>query len=508
MENITSKNKVAKNTGVLFLRIIITVFISLYSTRLVLNALGESDYGLFILVASSIAMFGFLKGAMANSTQRFLSYALGRKSYAELKGLFSASMVLHFGVAIVLWISLSLVTPYLFEDFLEIDENRISSGMNLFYLMLIGTFFTIVSVPYTAVIMANEDMKVIAVLGVLDASLKLIIAIIITNFIGDRLMLFGVLMAGSSVLLWLIGGGYVYYTYKEATFNIIKYFDKRKMKELIIFSGWSFLGIASTMITSQGQNIMLNMFFGTLVNAAHGIADQVRGQLSVLSTVLMQALNPAIIKHEGAGDKERMLDYTFMGSRLSFFLLLLVLLPIAIELPIILKIWLKEVPEYTIVFCRLLLIRSLLEQLFIPLMTAIGAVGNIKSLNIGFVFVSLFPLPITWWLFSMNYPPYVMYLVFITYSIIWSLLILIVFKIKCKSSIKYFISSTMLPSISVLLLILPLPILCYSLFEESVFRLILNVSISSVSALCFIFFIGLNKSEKNACIDFIKTKIG
>lgn len=495
-DNKTSSKKVASNTAILYGRMLLTVFISLYSTRLVLGALGADDFGVFAVVGATIAMFGFLNAAMASATQRFMSYSVGENNLVSQKQIFNVSMLLHISIGIVVVIILEILSLFLFDNFLKLPPESVNVAKQIFQFMILGTFFMIIAVPYTAVIMAHENMLFVAVLGILEALLKLAIALTVVYVASGKLFTYGMLMPLISIITCIISGLYCHKKYKEVEINFSKYFEIKLFKEITSFSGWSFLGIASTMITSQGQGLVLNVFFGTAVNAAHGIADQVKGQLTVLANILLKALDPAITKSEGSGDRSSMINLTLMGSRISFFLLMIVQVVMIIEMPFIFNIWLKNVPEYVIIFCRLLLLRTLLEQIFIPLITSIYAVGNIKRLNIQFTILCLFPLPITYLLFKLGYPPYTMYLIYVGYSLVWGYIILKNAKRKCGIEIRNFMRTVFIPCILIFSVTFLISLIPYSILEESLYRFLFSGVLSVVTSIVLIWFFGLKTNEK------------
>ena len=375
-------HRVAKNTGILYARMAITVFISLYATRLVLAALGVADFGLFNLVGGVIAMLGFLNSSMAQATQRFMSFAQGQGDLEKVKRIFNMSIILHAGIAVLMVLVLEIVGYFFFTGILNIAPERLEVAKIIYHFMVASTFFTVLAVPYEAVITSHENMLFYAILGIIEALLKLGIALYITYSVLDHLVAYGFLMAALSVFLLLLRRIYCHRNYVECVLNFRKYYEKDLMKEISSFAGWSLLGSASSMIANYGQGIVINVFFGTLVNAAQSIAAQISGQLGAFSLTLSKALNPLIDKSEGAGNREMMLKATLGGTKISFFLLSFLYIPFLVKMPYILSLWLKNVPEFTVIFCRLLLIRNLIEQFYIPLTNALGAVGNIKKYQI------------------------------------------------------------------------------------------------------------------------------
>ncbi|MEI6067814.1 MAG: hypothetical protein WCP96_10765 [Methylococcaceae bacterium] len=323
-------HRVATNTGILYLRMAITVFISLYATRLVLTALGVEDFGLYNLVGGVIAMLGFLNASMAGATQRFMSFAQGAGDIDKVKRIFNMSTLLHIGIALVVVIVLEIAGYFFFNGLLDIAVDRMATAKLVYQFMVISTLFTIVSVPYEAVITSHENMLFYAILGIVESVLKLAIALYITygtldlptglsisaeqihitysTF--DNLIVYGLLMAVLSILMLLIRRIYCHRKYSECELSLKKHYDKSLLKQISGFAGWSFMGTASSMIANYGQGILMNVFFGTVVNAAQGVTNQISGQLGVFATTLLKALNPMIDKSEGAGDRRLMIKVT------------------------------------------------------------------------------------------------------------------------------------------------------------------------------------------------------
>lgn len=413
----TPVHRVMTNTGILYARMAITLFISLYATRITLAALGVHDFGIFNLVAGVITMLLFLNTAMAGATQRFISHAEGAGDSQKVLTIFNVSVVLHLGIAVIVFGVLELAGYFLFKGVLKIPPDRMVAAQSIFQFMIVSTVFTIVSVPYDAVINAHENMLFVALLGILESLLKLAVAIYITSTTFDKLVTFGVLTALSTILLLYVRWVYCSKRYTECKVAL-KYYDKSVFKEMRSFAGWSLLGSTSSMIGQYGQGIVLNVFFGPVVNAAQGIANQVSGQLGALATTMQKALNPLIMKSEGARNRDLLLKSTLLGSKISFFLWMIFTIPALIEMEYLLRLWLGKVPDYATIFCQLYLARILIDQLSVTIGTSISAVGNIKAYQAVYAILSFAPLAISYALFLWGYPPYVLYVVFIVNSIL------------------------------------------------------------------------------------------
>jgi len=489
--------RVAKNTGILYVRMAITVFISLYSTRLILAALGVADFGLFNVVGGVISMLGFLNSSMAAATQRFMSFAQGAGDLEKIKRIFNMSSLLHWGIAVLVFILLEGAGYFFFHGILNIASDRVEVAKLIYQFMVISTLFTVISVPYEAVITSHENMMVYAVMGVIEAVLKLGIASYITYTGLDHLVMYGVLMAALSIFLLIIKRIYCHRIYEECQLHLRQYYDKPLLKEMGEFAGWSLLGSSSKLVSNYGQGIVINIFFGSIINAAQTISAQVSGQLSVLSVSLVKVINPIIDKSAGKNDLNNVLKVTMFGSKVTFFLMMILYIPFLIEMPFIFKIWLTGIPQFTVVFCRLLLFRNLIEQLFIPWGTAISANGNIKKFQIFSSLLALFPIPITWLLFSYGFPSFYLYIVYLIYTLFASSLILYFSLNYFRFQLTTFIYDVLLRCFFSFLIIFLISFLPLLIFNEGLIRLIFVVLFSLISFCFFAYYIGLNKHEKS-----------
>jgi len=490
-------NRVVKNTGILYARMAITVCISLYSTRLILNALGLEDFGLFNLVGGAIAMLGFLNGSMAAATQRFISFSQGAGDFEKVKRIFNMSILLHVVVAILAVIILEILGFYFFHQIFNISPQRVAVGQLIYHFMVVSTLFTILSVPYEAVITSHENMLFFAIISILESLLKLAIAFYISYSIADHLYLYGLLSAVLSVLLLLIRLAYCNLKYPECLISIKQNFDKPLLKEMSKFAGWSLLGYSSSMITGYSQGILLNFFFGTIVVAAFSIAGQVCGQLGAFTNNMLKSLNPQLDKSAGANDRLSLLNFTLLGSKLSFFLFGFLSIPVIVEMPLILKYWLKNVPEYTSLFCILNLIRTLVECLYNTLNLSIAAIGKIRKFQTYSSIINLFPIVISYFLFINKLPPYSLHLVFIFFSLL-SLMLSIFYSYKTfELPVFIFLKNVVFRCFIAFLASFCLGYLPLFFFPKGILQLILVTLLSIISFSIFFFNFILSKNEKN-----------
>lgn len=412
----STSTRIIKNTGFLYIRMLLTLVVSLWTTRIILNALGVDNFGIYNVVGGAISLLGFLNATMASASQRFLSYAEGKGNVEQQKVVFNSCVTLHVIIGAFLGVVLVIGYIFFFNGILNIPEDKIFSAKIVYACMGISAVLTVLSVPFDATINAHEDMKYYAMIGIIDVILKLIIAFSILYTRHDKLIIYGGLMALvpfiSLGLMWLYCK-----KYKECVISPGRYKDNKVIKEMTHFAGWNFLNIFSGMVTQYGLNIVINHFYGVILNASQGIANQVTGVLSNLSANALKALNPAIVKSESQDQHDRMIYISLLGCRVSFIIFGAIALPVILNMDQILIGWLKIVPQWAVIFCQLSLLRILIEQLSFGLVTSIMANGNIRNYNIWKSLTNFIPLIVTPILFIFNLEPYWMYIIWI---IAWS----------------------------------------------------------------------------------------
>lgn len=496
----SSGKKVFNNTLILYVKMFITVIPSLYATRLLLSELGVENFGILNLTIGIMSMLGFLNAALSNTSLRFMAYAKGKNDYEQELKVFNITLLLHFLLALILVIIFFSSSSFIIDNLLNIGSDKIEATKILMNCLIVGMFFTVVSVPYDAIINSNEDIFFVAVIGILESLLKLSAAIFISNLNNDKLIIYGYLLIVISFLLFFSKLIFAHVKYSESKINLNKYFDKELFKEIFSFSAYNTLGLSFQMLSFYGQGVVLNMFFGTIVNAAQGIVNQISGQLSSFAGNMQKALRPMLIKSEGSGNREKMLSSTLTGNRLSFFMLMFFYIPVLIELDAILKLWLVNVPEYTIKFAQFYFIANLISQLYLSLGAAIESVGKIKRFKIYCSILSLLPLPISYFLFKNNYPPETIYMVFIFYTIFDALLHILIAKKECNLSIKEFIQNVIVKSFTTFCLIFLIVLIPHYLITEDYYRLIAVFVINFLVYIPIVWIFGLSNNEK----EFVK----
>lgn len=481
----------------------ITVFISLYTTRLILNALGASDFGIFNIVGGAIAMLGFLNAAMASATQRFMSYAEGEGNKEKQKTIFNISFVLHLFIALIFIVVLIIAGYFFFNGILNIEKNRIFAAKIVYASLIVSTAFTVMTVPYDAVMNARENMLYYAIVGIIESVLKLCVALAVVFFTGDKLILYGILMAGIPIVIMTIMRIYCHKNYDECVIAPKKYWDAKLMNEMRSFAGWNLVGISGSMITNYGRNIVGNSFFGTPLNAALAIVAQLNGQILAVSNNLLKAVNPIIVKNEGLGKREDMLSVSLTTCKISFFLYSIFAIPLFVNTQIIFMLWLKHVPIYAVILFKIFIFQVIIEQVSLPLGTILSAIGKIKGYNILSTVIMFFSLIVMYVLFSIGFEPYS----FMYVSLISAFLILLI-KVKfCNEfsnlSIASYSKQIFLPSVVIFITGLILVSFIINKIQGDIYKLIFSTLTSLIYLVISSYFMLFNTIERKTVTKII-----
>ena len=399
-------NKIVLNTIILYIKIVLNMVLSFVSVPIVLRALGAEDYGLYALVAGVVAMLAFLNSSMTVSTQRYLSVTMGTGDVNKVTGVFSCSLYLHLLIGLTVCVLFEVVALFDFDGVLNIPQGRAGAAKIIYQFLVLSTFFTIISVPYDAVLNAHENMLVFSLVTIIGALLRLVLAISLLYIHVDKLIVYGAGLACVSFIEVLLKRIYVSRSYKEMERIPYKQLDKFLFKEMFSFAGWNIIGSMATVLRNQGIAVIFNLFFGTIVNAAYGIANQVNGVLMNFSNSIQKAINPQLMKSEGANQHDSMMRLTYGSIKISEFIFGLMAVPLIIEMDTILKWWLGSVPENTVIFCRLILLMNMIMLFTGGVSAAIQARGNIKKYVIVTTSLLLLHVPIAYILLAIGYPPY------------------------------------------------------------------------------------------------------
>lgn len=374
-----SNKRVAKNTAFLYFRMLFLTVISLYTVKITLNALGVVDYGIYNVVASVVASLSFLNGTLTSATQRFLSFHLGKNDYKAYSKTFSLLLIGFIVISIAILIIGEIIGIFFIDDWLSIPPDRIYAAKWVYQSAIFTFIFHLLIVPYSSSIVANEKMSAFAYISIIDGVLKLLLVYLLVVSPFDRLIYYGVLTLIEAAIVFLLYVIYCHRAFPYCRFEFL--WDKSLFKELTAYTGWNLFGSVSGVLITQGQNILLNIFFGPVINTAKAIADKVNAVVSSFSTNFYMAITPQIIKSYAAGDNERMMNLAMKSSRLSFFLLLLISFPLIVCMESILDLWLGDdsVSESMIGFSKLALVYCLVASLEQPITQMIRATGHIRN---------------------------------------------------------------------------------------------------------------------------------
>ncbi|QES89162.1 MATE family efflux transporter [Rhizosphaericola mali] len=498
-----SSSKIILNTVILFTRLIISIVIVLFSTRIVLRALGNADFGIYSLIAGLIMMLSFLNTAMATSTQRFLSFYQGSNDIAILKSIFKNSLLLHLAIGVIIVVSLQVLGLFLFHGFLNIAPDRIHAAKAIYQFMALTFFFNIISVPFMGLLNAHENQLWSAIVALVESFAKLGIAYYLFYTHQDKLIVYGMLMACIGVLSFVLYAVYCFKKYPECVVKGIWHYDKKQIKELSSFAGWNMFGSVCSIGRVQGVAVLLNKFFGTIINAAYGISNQVISQLNYFSETLLRAINPQIMRSEGDGDRKRMLSLSMTASKFGFFLMAAAGIPIIFEMPAVLHLWLKEVPPHTVIFCSLSIISALLNQETVGLQSAAQAIGKIKVYQIVMGSLILMNIPSALLLLYLHFDPYWVILVFVFIEIIACIFRMFFLKELAGMDISEYCKKVYV------LQIIPVAInlgVCYFSvrFFHSPWRILITFLLSGIFFFGSILLFALEKEEKQLLIAMVQ----
>lgn len=376
MSDTINNKRIAKNTLLLYIRMLLMMAVSLYTSRVILNALGIEDYGIYNVIGGVVTMFSFLNGTMAASTQRFLSYAIGRRDSKLLQDTFSQTLTLHILIALLILVLGEGIGYWFVTHQLVIPPGRLDAAVWAFHCSLFCLFFGVIQVPYNAMIVAQERMNIYAYFSIVEVLLKLAVAFLITCFAFDKLKLYALLLLSVAGITFAL-----YSSFCKLKFDtsIRLYWNSNLCKNLLSFSGWNLSAQVAYVARTQGVNILLNLFFGPALNAARGIAVQVSGALTSFVSNFQMAANPQIVKSYAQGDMVGMRKLIYDSSKFSFLLLSMLSIPFYLECEAILTIWLKTVPDYAVIFTRLVLISMLVDALSGTLVYGALATGKIRN---------------------------------------------------------------------------------------------------------------------------------
>lgn len=502
-DNTSSSKRIAKNTLFLYGRMIITMLISLYTSRVILQTLGVDDFGIYNLVGGIAAMFQFLNGTLSDATQRYITVEIGRGEHGNVNKIFSTCLSLHFILGIIIILIAEPIGLWLIHNKLIIPTGRLVAATWVFHFSLVSLFFLIISVPYNALIIAHERMKAFAMISIIEVLGKLIIAYALLIGRMDRLILYGLLMLFIRVFMRILYTVYCRRHFLESKYKY--YWDSGLIKEMTGFASWTVIGNLAFMCITQGISVLLGLFFLPAVNAARGIAVQVQYAISNFVRNFQTAVNPQITKSYASNHLDEMYSLIFRSSRFSFYLVLLPLIPIYLEADILLKLWLGTVPEYTVGMLRILLLIACMNTLSNPIGVAIKASGKIREFELYAVSIYLLVLPISYLFYRLGFSPLTAFIVYLIIEILAFVTKLYVTGKQTGFSIYQYFKNVIISIAVVTVLTIPLPIMANLFLSTSYIRLILVTLLTIICGFISIVLLGITPHEKLYFVNAIRS---
>lgn len=494
----TNNKRIAKNTMMLYFRMIFILFVGLLTTRVVLNTLGIEDYGLYNVVGGFVLMFAFFNGAMSTATQRFITFELARGDIQRQRIAFSTALIIHFALAAIIFILAETVGLWMVYNKLVIPETRFTAALWVYQLSIATCILNIVSIPYNSVIIAHEKMSAFAYISILDVSLKLIIVFALTISSWDNLILYSLLLFAVQIINRFIYGLYCSRHFAEARF--VRVFNKRLFYEMNNIAGWSIFGNIAGVGYTQGLNLLLNVFFGPNVNAARGIAVTVQGVVSGFVSNFQMALSPQITKSYAISNLERMHKLIFASSKYSFFLLLILILPIIIEAKPILMLWLKLVPEHSVWFLRLTLFIMLIEALANPLMVSSQAIGKVKIYQSVVGGTLLLIVPIAYLGLKLGCDPESVFVTHFFVAIVAQFFRILIISKQIQMSLMVYFKNVIQPIMLVSLFSVVPSVCIYLILPPTLGNAFIVIVFSVMITLFIVVLMGLTKSERGMVV--------
>lgn len=488
--------RIAKNTLMLYARMLFSMLVSLYTSRVILNALGVEDYGIYNVVGGFVAMFSMISGSLSASVSRFLTFELGKNDIEGLKKTFSTSIFIHILLAFIILLFAETLGVWFMNEFMTIPTNRLCAANWVFQASVFSFIVGLLSVPYNASIVSHERMGTFAYIGILAIVLRLVAVLFVaySPFVFDRLIVYSIAVVCIGLIIQS-----VYFFYCRSHFIECRgklQYDKGYWKNMITFAGWNFIGSSSGLLKEQGVNVLLNIFIGPIINAARGIATSVNNAVCAFSSNFMTALNPQVTKSYAAGDKDYAFSLVERGARFSFYIILLLAMPVLVETDYVLTLWLKNYPEHTVNFVRLVLILSLCDVLSRTLITLQLATGNIRNYQLVVGGVQLLNFPISYLFLKIGFAPEVTFVIAIFISCICLILRLKFLQVMVGLPIGRFLRNVCLRAIGIFALASLVPIILHENLPFGWGRFIVVAFLSSFCVCFFVYKIGCIKSER------------
>lgn len=503
MTNSENNKRIAKNTILLSIRMVFVLFLGLYTTRVTLSALGVDDFGIYNVVGGFVSMFVFLNTSMSNGIQRFFNFELGRNGIEGARKVYVTSLVIQILLLIIILLLTETLGLWYLHNKMVIPVDRFEAAQWVFQFSVLSFVLVIMQVPFNAAIMAHERMNYYAFIGILDAILKLIIVLLIPYADCDLLILYSALIAGASLLNFILA-----YTYAKKNFEEIRIkplFEKDLFKSMLSFSGWNIFGTFAGMMREQGLNMILNLFFGPVVNAARGVAYQVTSGLQGLVVNISTAIRPQMVQSYAQGNHARTINLMYSLSKAGICFLYIIAYPIVIEIDYVLHLWLGgNVPDYTSVFVTIVVLIAFLNNLNGAVSAVVHATGNMKKYQLFTSIITLISLPFAYYSLYWGGNPESVFWISLCFTALMQIVSLFILKNLVDFSLLKYIKSVLGPFFLLILFSFAFPLIPHHYMDTGLIRFIVVGTIGFLSSSITFYFVGLNASEKGIVNSFVR----
>lgn len=493
-DNSANSKRIAKNTLVLYVRMLFLMAISLYTSRVILQALGVDDFGIYNVVGGFVALFAVLSKSLSSAASRFLNFTMGRGDKEKLADVFSTTFIIHAALAVIIAILAGFIGLWFVNEKMVISPDRLEAANWVFLFSVLTFSLNLVTVPYHAAIIAHERMSVFAYISIFEGVGKLLICYLVMVSPIDRLICYAILMFLIHVGITFMNIWYCRGHFEECILRSV--YDKSLLKEIFGFASWNMIGSSSAILRNQGGNILLNLFFGPVVNAARAVANQVLHAVHAFVDNFFMALKPQITQSYAKGDWEYMMTLIYKGSRFSYYLLLVLCLPILLNTDYLLHLWLKKVPDHSSLFVQLTLVFTMLESISSPLITAQQATGKIRDYQLVVGGLQIMNLPVSYVLLKMGGVPETILYVAIFLSICCLCARLYMLRKGIRLNVGDFVNRVIINALAVSVVALIVPCILLFMFKESLLSFFIITMASLLCSTCSILYIGCKKEER------------
>ena len=505
-DQIANTKRIAKNTLMLYFRMFFLMILGLFTSRVVLQALGETDYGIYNVVGGVVTLFTVISGSLTAAVTRFITFETGKGASADISKVYSAAVIVQVILAIVVILIAEPVGLWFIDNKMTIEPEKIVSARLVFHFSLLTFVINLLSVPQMAMITAHEKLSAYAYIGIVEGILKLSVAFLIARADTDRLILYAVLMTAIAFVVRC-----AYAVFCRVRFNDCRFkfsLERGVLREMSSFAGWNFIGSASGVLRDQGTNILVNLFFGPMLNAARGVALQLNNAVLGFVNNFMTAVNPQITKSYAAGDNKYVFSLIGKSSRMSFYLLSLMAIPIIFNAEFLLQIWLKEVPEHAALFVQLFLMFAMSESMSLPLITAMLATGRIRNYQLAVGGVQLLNIPLSYLFLKLGAIPEITVVVAIALSQVCLFVRLVMFSRASGFPAGDFVREVYVNALKVAVISSALPLSLVYMLPEGTCWSVLNLALSVLWTAGTILLVGCTKADRDFILEFIGRRAG